>query len=160
MNESDAPPTARAVLAVDPGTRKCGVAVVSDRGDVWHLAIVGTHELPATAAALVEQYHVSLVLVGNRTGARSAGEMLSAACPVATVVFVDEHMSTLRARERYFRDNPPRGLARLLPRGLRVPPESYDQYVALVLAEEYLAGPTAGGASPGTAHGVPEERQD
>jgi len=130
----------RTVLAVDPGTEKCGLAVASAEGDAQHLDIVATPELGAAAAALVREYHIDVIVLGNRTGARAAARTLSAACPAAQIVFVDEHMSTLRARERYFRDNPPRGLARLLPRGLRVPPEPHDQYVALILAEEYLAG--------------------
>ena len=135
----------RPVLAVDPGTEKCGVAVASEQAGARHLAIVGTAELGATAAALVHEHDVRVIVVGDRTGARAAAETLSAACPGAEIVFVDEHMSTLRARERYFRDNPPRGLARLLPRGLRVPPEPHDQYVALVLAEDYLGARTEPG---------------
>ncbi|MGD8239861.1 MAG: Holliday junction resolvase RuvX [Armatimonadota bacterium] len=128
-----------AVLAVDPGTEKCGLAVASADAGATHLAIVSTVELGATAAALVKEHKVGVIVVGDRTGSRAVAETLSSACPDAEVVLVDEHMSTLRARERYSQDNPPRGLARLVPRGLRVPPEPYDDYVALVLAEKYFA---------------------
>jgi hypothetical protein len=51
---------------------------------------------------------------------------------------VDEHGTTLRARARYFTDHPPRGWRRLIPRSLQTPPEPYDDYVAVLLAEAAL----------------------
>ena len=140
MNSSETLPPDAAVLAVDPGTGKCGVAVTSGSGDAQHLAIISTAELGAAVQALAQRYGVEVIVVGNRTGASEVARIVSAACPAARIVFVDEHMTTLRARERYFRDNPPRGLVRLLPRGLRGPPEPHDHYAALILAEDYLAG--------------------
>ncbi len=52
---------------------------------------------------------------------------------------IDEHRSSEQGRRRYFRENPPRGWRRLLPVGLQTPPRAYDDYVAVVLAERYLA---------------------
>jgi hypothetical protein len=53
-------------------------------------------------------------------------------------VVVEERHSTERARARYYQDHPPHGWQRLLPAGLRVPSEPYDDYAAVVMAEDYL----------------------
>ena len=52
---------------------------------------------------------------------------------------VDETHSTERARLRYFKDHPPTGLRRFLPLSLLFPPELYDDYAAVVLAEDFIA---------------------
>jgi hypothetical protein len=64
-------------------------------------------------------------------------------CPLEPVL-VDEHRSSEQGRRRYFRDNPPRGWRRLLPVGLQTPPRAYDDYVAVILAERYLASRVSG----------------
>lgn len=126
------------VLAIDPGRSKCGLAVVRGDGTPLQLRIVPAPNLGAAVAELVQAHGVATVLMGDRTTSREAARIVRGSCPGAQVRFVDEHMSTLRARQRYFDAHPPRGLLRLLPRGLRTPPEPYDDYVALVLAEDYL----------------------
>ena len=42
------------------------------------------------------------------------------------------------ARPLYFRDHPPKGLMRFLPRGLWSPPELIDDYAAYAIALRYL----------------------
>jgi len=54
------------------------------------------------------------------------------------VTMVSEELTSRLARERYWEDNPPRGLARLIPLGLRVPPRPVDDYAALIIAERLL----------------------
>ena len=56
-----------------------------------------------------------------------------------TITLVDEHLTTLEARARYFVEHPPTGLKRLLPVSMQVPPEPYDDYVAVILGERFLA---------------------
>lgn len=132
----------RVVLAIDPGRAKCGVAVVSATVDnptpqVLHRSVIDTNNLPQTAAALIEQFTPERILIGDGTTSKSAREMLSAQdCPPVEVV--DEKFTTLLARERYFKENPPRGLRRLIPVSLQTPPTPYDDYVAIILAERYL----------------------
>ena len=36
--------------------------------------------------------------------------------------------------------NPPRGWRRLLPVSMQMPPEPYDDYVAVILAQRFLRG--------------------
>ncbi|MFQ6131057.1 MAG: pre-16S rRNA-processing nuclease YqgF, partial [Armatimonadota bacterium] len=126
------------VLAIDPGTAKCGLALVSGEGRPLGLCVVPLEELEARIRELTRALCPAVVLIGDRTGSRHVQQVVARILPGAEVALVPEHLSSLRARERYFRDHPPRGWRRLLPKGLRVPPVPHDDYVALVLAEDYL----------------------
>ena len=56
---------------------------------------------------------------------------------------IDERYSTLEARDRYWQMYPPRGLAKLLPQGIRTLPRPIDDIVAILLIERYLERLTA-----------------
>ncbi|MBP2654190.1 MAG: Holliday junction resolvase YqgF [Firmicutes bacterium] len=129
------------IIAVDPGRQKCGVAVVG-RGGVVVKMVVETVSLGGVVSELAEQYKIRTVVVGNRTSHNAAvkiieGVEINGGPP--TIELVDEHRSTDEARGRYWIDHPPRGLARLWPVTLRVPPVPVDDYVAVILAERYFA---------------------
>lgn len=131
-----------AVLAVDPGREKCGIAVVHRTQGTLYKAVVPTGELAATAAALVMQYRLTTVIIGNSTSSRAARKEIGALTVQGeklTMIPVDEYRSTDQARKRYWADHPPRGLKRLLPTGMQVPPVPVDDYAAVVLAERYFA---------------------
>jgi len=124
------------VLAIDPGKSKCGVAVVSRGEGVAARAIVAPSDLPDTSRLLIARFEPEVVVVGRGTGGRAVAKSLAGvSIPVHSV---DEQFSTQKARARYFQDNPPRGWRRLVPRGLLAPPEPYDDYAAVLLAEEFL----------------------
>lgn len=127
----------RVVLAVDPGRRKCGLAVVSAGRGVLYRDIVPAEELEGAVRRAVERHRPDRVLVGGSTGSREAVRRLRDALALELTV-VDERHTTERARRRYYQENPPRGLWRLVPLGLQVPPEPYDDYAAVVMAEEFL----------------------
>lgn len=128
------------IIAVDPGRDKCGVAVVTEGGDVRLLRIVNRDDLPALVTQLVHGAPLTALLVGDGTASRDIIASLRVLdLPVAPRV-VSERDTTLRARERYFRDNPPRGWRALVPRGLLLPPRAVDDYAALVIAEDWLRG--------------------
>jgi len=127
------------VVAVDPGRSKCGLAAVSANGEVLSLATVEADQVGLTAAALAHSYGASVIVLGGRTGSPRAWELIHAADPALTIAEVEEDMSTLEARERYWRENPPGCLMRLIPTGLRTPPEPYDDWAAVVIAERFLA---------------------
>jgi len=126
------------VLAVDPGRDKCGLAVVRSDGRVLYQEVVAAANLASTVAELVERHGVERLVVGDRTGAKEICNVLGARLQLPAVL-VDEHRSSEQGRRRYFRANPPRGWRRLLPIGLQTPPRPYDDYVAIILAERYLA---------------------
>lgn len=123
------------VLAVDPGREKCGVAVCAPEGVVAR-KVVPLPELHPLVRRWVDTYQVQIVLVGDQTGSKHVFDLLIG-LPVP-VRAARERDTTLRARRRYFREHPPRGWRRLLPLSLQLPPEPYDDYAAVVLAEAYL----------------------
>ncbi len=139
-------PAASLVLAIDPGSAKCGLAVVR-RGDgadsppvVLHREVTERERVIARVLPLVTAHRVELVLLGNATGGAALARALKAALPAAaTLRMVDEAFTSQRARRRFFGDNPPGGLARLVPPGFRSPPRPYDDYVAVILAEDFFA---------------------
>ena len=131
-----------AVLAIDPGREKCGIAVVHRTQGILYKAVVQTGELAAAAAALAAQYRLTTVIIGNSTSSRAARKeigVLTVQGEKLTMIPVDEYRSTDQARKRYWADHPPRGLKRLLPTGMQVPPVPVDDYAAVVLAERYFA---------------------
>jgi RNase H-fold protein (predicted Holliday junction resolvase) len=123
------------VLAIDPGRHKCGIAVRGPAGVVAR-GIVRTDEIAGVAQSWAAVHRVEQVIVGNRTGSDVVLPHLAGLG--VPVVSVEEWGTTLAARRRYFEDHPPRGWRRLLPLSLLVPPEPYDDYAAIVLAEVYL----------------------
>jgi len=131
-------PAAVTVLGVDPGTRKCGIAVVREAGAPPTLEIVPIDALAARLRAIVAETPVDVVAIGRGTNAAAITETVRALG--LNVELVDERETTLLARARYFADHPPRGWRRLIPRGMLLPPRPIDDYAALLIAERYLKG--------------------
>ncbi|MDD2201084.1 MAG: Holliday junction resolvase RuvX [Firmicutes bacterium] len=125
------------VLAVDPGREKAGIAVVSrERGTICK-RVIEAAECVDQVCELAEMYGVETVVIGDRTGSDEIVNALKRGCRLG-IVTVDEHMSSMEARERYLRENPGKGIARFMPIGLRTPKEPYDDYVAEILAARYF----------------------
>lgn len=132
----------KTILAIDPGSSKCGMALVRRDGlDHLHLdwhAIVPTGDLPERAAELQGSHPFGLIVVGNGTRSRAVVDALREKMPSVGILVVDERDTTIIARERYWEHNPRRGWRKLIPATLQVPPEAIDDYAALVLAERVL----------------------
>ena len=127
------------ILGFDPGRDKCGVAVMNaDRSVVYHQVIESDRAL-ATMQELCQQFSVELIVMGDRTTAKSWHQQLKSNLGVSLpIVMVDENNSTLEARDRYWEIYPPRGFNRLIPLRMRLPPRPVDDIVAIVLIERYL----------------------
>ena len=125
------------VLGVDPGTRKCGVAVVAATGaPPLALEIVPFDAFTARIGELVAGHGVRAIALGGGTHTSAVAACLDGiALPVAVI---DERNTTYLARARYFTANPPRGWRRLVPRGMLLPPRPIDDFAALLIAERYL----------------------
>ncbi len=130
---------AQVVVAVDPGRSKCGLAAVSRQG-VLEKRIVETTQVGDAAAEMAERHGAAVMVLGSRTGHEEVRERLEQAVAGLPIEWVEEDMTTLQARRRYWKENPPRGLWRLIPEGLRAPREPIDDYAAVLLAERYLFG--------------------
>lgn len=135
--------TRRVVLAIDPGREKCGVAV-AEAGGVRDRAVVAPQALADLVRAWYGRHGVTDIVIGNRTASGEVAQMLREIVPLP-VRAIEEAGTTLRARARYFDEHPPQGWRRLIPRGLLTPPEPYDDYAAVLLAEAALAQASAVG---------------
>ncbi|MCS7208810.1 MAG: hypothetical protein NZ874_04480 [Fimbriimonadales bacterium] len=123
-------------LAIDPGSHKAGVAVAERVGDEWRVlfrAVVPQERLHETLQICIVQHAPQRFLVGAGTGAKRLLPQLREWLPQINWELIEERDTTLQARELYFRYHPPRGWRRLLPKGMRIPPEPYDDYAALAL---------------------------
>jgi hypothetical protein len=130
------------IAAVDPGREKCGLALMSTAGEVIEQRVVPRREALTYLSTWHRCHPLKTIVLGNRTGSRQFAQEieespLGARVPIS---LVEEHLSTLEARERYFTARPPRGWRRLIPVSLQVPPEPYDDFVAVILGERYLKG--------------------
>lgn len=145
------------ILGFDPGRDKCGLAVVRPSGEVLARAVVPAEGAIARLRSYAQQFGATVWVMGDRTTAKTWRAAIAAAAPeLPPPVPVDEHNSTLEARDRYWQANPPRGLARWIPQGMREPPEPLDDWVAVLLVERYLRD--AAGDSPAeTLHDSPPD---
>ncbi len=133
----------KTVLAIDPGSVKCGMAVVRRDADgelhlLWR-GISSREELAGSLLRAAAANPFSLVIVGSGTKSKSIVHEVREQMPSMGILVVDEKDTSLQARERYWEHFPRRGLRRLLPATLQVPPQPVDDFVALILAERVLA---------------------
>ena len=123
------------VLGIDPGREKCGLAVVSPNL-VLVKRVVARGEFLDLAREYIRQYNVARIVLGDGTGSKDFLQEIEGVLPVVTV---DEQYTTEEARKKYWLDHRPKGWRRLLPTSMQVPPEPFDDYVAVILAERYLS---------------------
>lgn len=97
--------------------------------------VIPLENLSETIFVLEREFRLAMILVGDRTHSKYIRERL---IPFKLpIIAVNEDKSTMEGRYRYLKENT-RGLARLIPVGLRTPKRPFDDYVAVVLAERYL----------------------
>lgn len=132
----------KTVLAIDPGSSKAGMAVVSRvEGSaaklVWR-AVVQATEVVAKVREIQAEHEFSMVVVGSGTRSRATVDALREAFPSIGILVVDEKDTTIQARERYWEHHVRPWWRRLVPATLQVPPEPVDDFVAMILAERVL----------------------
>ena len=139
------------LLAVDPGRAKCGLAVVAGpekagseqngcRPRCMERAVVETERLTVAVAEILRRRpEICQILLGDGTNSATLRRALESAFPQIPLQTVDEHNTSARARQRFIQENPAPGWRRLLPSGLRSPEAAYDDYAALLLAEDYFS---------------------
>lgn len=116
------------IVAIDPG-KNIGIAFVSEKGELLNSKIVSAKQL--------SNYHIpenAIVVVGNGTTSSNIIKIVKQYKPI----LVDEKDTSLMAKELYFKDNPPSGWMRLIPKGLRSPNVLIDDYAAYAIALRYL----------------------
>lgn len=134
-------------LGIDPGSSKTGWAWVSQDGELLASGIVPQQQfedlviaVKRGSLAFLEKFRregdLSLILhnpapvvvLGNGTSAKIQLEILKN--NGFDPVLVPEYGTTLGARDLYWNIHPPRGLRKLLPLSLQVPPRDVDDLAA------------------------------
>jgi len=118
------------IVAFDPG-RNLGVAYVSAAGELLEGLVLESARLEAVTVP-----EGARVLVGDGTGSAELVAALRERGLEAELV--PEEGTSLEARALYYQANEPRGLARLVPTGMRVPPVLIDDYAAYAIALRWL----------------------
>lgn len=132
----------KTILAIDPGSAKCGMALVtrSETGalDLIWRKISKVADLEADLEAAKAVHPFEMIVVGNGTRSDDIVAKIRERLLGMAVLIVDEKETTLHARERYWMYNTRKGWRRFLPATLQVPPEPIDDFAAYILAERVL----------------------
>lgn len=118
------------IVALDPG-RNVGFAVVGEDGRLHRHAVVSVADVASMAWP-----EDATVVVGSGTGREALLKIVRARG--LEPVLVDERGTSEQGRVLWRRAVPARGLARLLPQGLRSPDEPIDDYAAWAIALRFL----------------------
>ncbi len=139
MTSREFSPSDSVILGFDPGKDKCGVAVMGLDRQLQYHEVVSSSSVIAAMDDLYQKYPISLLVMGNQTTSKrwkqQIQEKLSSS---VNIILVDERYTSLEARDRYWLMYPPKGLNKLLPKGMRTPPRPIDDIVAILLIERYL----------------------
>ena len=131
-------PEEEIIIAIDPGTKKYGYAVVDSNLSVLQKEVISTEKIAGTIEDSLNIYKINKIILGNGTNYKNIEKRLKNQFPKLEIILIEEEFSTLKARKKYFKAHPPRGILKLIPLSLRVPPCHYDDFVAVLLAEKYF----------------------
>ena len=126
------------ILGVDPGRSKTGVALVTAGGEIKNTEVLLMADFTGALEEFLGQQEVSLCVMGNGTTAGAMKAALHELLPYVEIILIDEANSTEEARALYWQLNPPKGLRKLFPLGMQVPPVNLDGLAAVVLVRRYL----------------------
>jgi len=124
------------ILSIDPGSSKSGFAVILSDQKILSSGIRPTEVLVLEIKSIILQFKIDKVVIGKGTG---RNKFIEIAKEINALV-VDEKNSSMDARSLYWKQNPPKGLWRLIPVSLRIPPVPYDDLAAVVLGLRYIDG--------------------
>ena len=131
-------PEEEIIIAIDPGTKKCGYAVVDSNLSILQREVISTEKIAKNIEDSLNIYKINRIILGNGTNYKQIEKKLREHFPQLKIILIEEDFSTLEARKKYFKAHPPRGIFKLIPLSLRVPPCHYDDFVAVLLAEKYF----------------------
>ena len=127
-----------AIIAIDPGKDKCGMAVLAATGEVLRQGILKTENLPQELQGAMGEFEINTLVIGNGTTSKKAQETIKTAAPNLRVEVIDEYGTTELARKDYFKKNPPTGWRRFIPLTMQTPPVPVDDYAAVILGRKWL----------------------
>jgi RNase H-fold protein (predicted Holliday junction resolvase) len=125
-------------LGIDPGRSKTGLALVDGAGKIVKLHIAESQNIDNEIVEFIKNSCPVHIVLGNGTNSRNIGESVKRVLPDVMVAVVEEAHSTEEARALYWQENPPKGLKKLIPLGMLVPPVPLDAYAAVILVRRFL----------------------
>ena len=125
-------------LGIDPGRSKTGLALVDGVGKIIKLHIADSQNIDNEIVEIIKNSCPVQIVLGNGTNSRNIYEVVQKVLPDVLVTVVEEAHSTEEARTLYWQENPPKGLKKLIPLGLLVPPIPLDAYAAVILVRRFL----------------------
>lgn len=125
-------------LGIDPGRSKTGLALVDGAGKIVKLHIAESQNIDNEIVEFIKNSCPVQIVLGNGTNSRNIGESVKRVLPDVMVAVVEEAHSTEEARALYWQENPPKGLKKLIPLGMLVPPVPLDAYAAVILVRRFL----------------------
>lgn len=125
-------------LGIDPGRSKTGLALVDGAGKIVKLHIAESQNIDNEIVEFIKNSCPVQIVLGNGTNSRNIGESVKRVLPDVMVTVVEEAHSTEEARALYWQENPPKGLKKLIPLGMLVPPVPLDAYAAVILVRRFL----------------------
>lgn len=125
-------------LGIDPGRSKTGLALVNGAGKIVKLHIAESQNIDNEIVEFIKNSCPVHIVLGNGTNSRNIGESVKRILPDVMVAVVEEAHSTEEARALYWQENPPKGLKKLIPLGMLVPPVPLDAYAAVILVRRFL----------------------
>ena len=126
------------ILAVDPGKDKTGLAVLSEDGSITEKKVSSTFSVAEDINDLVYRHSIKLVVIGNGGPGKFIEKKISNLSLKADTIFINEKGSTLEARKLYWKNNRKKWFLTLIPSSMILPPESYDDFAAVVIGRRYL----------------------
>ena len=125
-------------LGIDPGRSKTGLALVNGAGKIVKLHIAESKNIDNEIVEFIKNSCPVHIVLGNGTNSRNIGESVKRILNDVMVNVVEEAHSTEEARTLYWKENPPKGLKKLIPSGMLVPPVPLDAYAAVILLRRFL----------------------
>lgn len=126
------------LMGIDPGRSKCGIAIVTEKGEVVEKEIAETSNLSRKIEEILSRFSISKCILGNGTYADKVFNILQLLLDEEKIIFIEEADSTYIAEQRYLKENPPLGLNFLNKIIKFKPKKPLDDYTAVVLVEKYL----------------------
>lgn len=127
------------ILAIDPGSDKAGYSVVYYDFSHGEMGVVFLSEVHKIFERFCNSSHKpETVVIGNGTASRVLSKLYNNLDFDIPLRFAEEKNTTYKARERFFSENPPTGIWKIVPLGLQTPGVPIDDYAAWLIGERFL----------------------
>ncbi len=125
------------VIAIDPGISKCGLIIADIQEEkVYEAPVIKSHLLLNYVKKKYQKEKKIQFLIGNGTSSKIYIKDLNQFAP--NLIIAEEKNSTYRAKQRYFKIFPLRGIKCFLPREIFILNKNLDALAALIIMEDHF----------------------